>query len=219
VKPLPCKPNIEVFFSDDPQTALDDFRKKNANTLGYQGATKVSHPIEAWYETGTTDIDGHTTLDQETMGTIEFTNGGLVPSSRGGLVESGITVTNGIPHLAIDGWRARPELTSDFISVLIISDTRETAVYRLGAIADYIAVLALSQTRADETCQIVPSVMNVMAKACGEGMATKEMSASDLGYLRGVYKMDAGASLLAQEDGIAAEMAKGLGPASTRARR
>jgi hypothetical protein len=209
VKPLPCKPNIQVFFTDDPQAALDEFHKKNSLMLGYHGAVKVSHSIQAWYETGTTDINGLTILDEDTMGHIEFTNGGgLVPDSNGRLVEHGIAVTDGIPHTTVEGWKARPEVTSDFISVLILADSRKTGIHKLGAIGDYVAMLALSRTEAYETCEIVPSIANEMASGCDPKLMPEKLSLSDIGYLRGLYNMDAGATLKIQQDDIAGEMLK-----------
>jgi hypothetical protein len=207
VKALPCKPNLEVVFTDDPQRVLDWYHKTDSQILGYHGATLVSHPIQVWYETGTTDINGQTIVDQEVFGTIEFTNGGgLVQDSRGRLVEQGMAITNGIPHTSVEGWKGRPEVMSDILGALIIADTRHTASHKLGAIADYIAMLALSKTDAFQTCQIVPSIANEMADGCDAGLKPDRISISDIGYLRGVYKMDQGASLQVQQDQIAGEM-------------
>jgi hypothetical protein len=211
LKDFPCRPNIQVFFTGEPQAALDAFHKRDVRMLGYHGATRVSHPIQAWYQTGTTDINGKTILDQDVMGTIEFTNGGgFVVDSRGRLVEQGMAVTNGIPEAAIEGWKGRPEVTSDFISVLIIADTGATGSRKLGAVADYIALLALARTEAFETCEIVPSVVNAMAPNCDEKLKTDALSLSDIGLLRGLYKMDPGASLTIEQDDIAGEMVKAL---------
>jgi hypothetical protein len=212
LKEFPCKPNIQVFFTDEPQAALDAFHKKDVRMLGYHGATSVSHPVQAWYQTGTTDIDGKTVRDQDTMGTIEFTNGGgMVSDERGRLVEHGMAVTNGIPEAAVGGWKGRADVTSDFISILIIADTRMTGSRKLGAVADYIALLALMRTEAFETCEIVPSVVNAMAPGCDGNLKTDALSPSDIGFLRGVYKMDPGASLIVEQNDIAGEMIKTLG--------
>ena len=209
VKAVPCKPNLEVVFSGDPQSVLDWYHKTDIAALGYHGARTVSRPIQVWYETGTTDINGQTIVDQDTMGTIEFTNGGgLVPSSSGRLVQEGMTITNGIPQTAVEGWKGRPEVTSEILSVLILADTRQTGGHRLGSIADHIAMIALSQVQAPENCQIVPSIIEEMMEGCDEGAKPQEISPGDIGYLRGLYKMDAGAALQIQQDQIAGEMLK-----------
>jgi len=210
VKDFPCKPNIQVFFTDNPQAALDEFHKHKAELLGYHGAGKVSHPVQAWYQTGTTDINGQTIADEDVMGSIEYTNGGPAVDDRGRFVTRGMVITNGIPHTAVEGWKGLPEVTSDFINVLIIADTRATGSHTLGTVADFIALLALARTDAFEACWIVPSVVNAMAPACDEKLKTDGLSLSDAGLLRGIYKMDPGASLMVQQDDIAGEMVKAL---------
>jgi hypothetical protein len=209
--PTPCKPNIEIVFTADPQTVLETIRAKNPDILGYHGAAIVSHPIQAWYETGITDIDGRTEVDHEVSGDIEFTNGGG-PSwnPKAGPNEQGWATTRGIPSGNIQGWKGRPELSSDILGVIIIADLAQTGSHKLGAIADYVALLALSQSPAYETCQGVPSVANEMSSGCADKLKPDAISASDIGYLRGIYHMDPGASLQVQQDQIAGEMAKSL---------
>ena len=208
LKDEPCKSNVEVLFTDDPQAMLDEVRHDNADVLGYHAAATVSHPIQAWYETGTTDIRGRTVVDREVMGTIEYTNGGPIINPKTGAPE-GFVTTYGIPMANIQGWKGRPEVTSDIIGVFIIADSRQTGSHQLGPIADYVAMLALSRTEAYDACQITPSIFNVMAPHCAESLKPQAIAASDIGYLRGVYKMmDPGATLQVQQNQIAGEMAK-----------
>ena len=208
LKDEPCKSNVEVLFTDDPQAMLDEVRKDNSTVLGYHAAATVSHPIQAWYETGTTDIRGVTVVDREVMGTIEYTNGGPIINPKTGAPE-GVVTSYGIPMANIQGWKGRPEVSSDIIGVFIIADSRQTGSHQLGPIADYVAMLALSRTDAYDACQITPSIFNVMAPHCAESLKPQAIAASDIGYLRGVYKMmDPGATLQVQQDQIAGEMAK-----------
>ena len=145
LKDQPCKPNVEVMFTDDPQGMLDAVRNANPDVLGYHAADTVTHPIQAWYETGTTDIRGRTVVDREVMGTIEYTNGGPTINPKTGAPE-GFVTTFGIPMANIQGWKGRPEVSSDIIGVIIIGDSRQTGSHQLGAVADYVAMLALSRT-------------------------------------------------------------------------
>jgi hypothetical protein len=210
LKDEPCKSNVEVMFTDDPQGVLDTVRQVNADILGYHAATTVSHPIQAWYETGTTDVRGQLVVDREVMGTIEYTNGGPTINPKTGAAE-GFVSTFGIPMANIQGWKGRPEVSSDILGVFIIADSRQTGSHLLGPIADYVAMLALSRTDAYDACQIVPSIVNLMAPHCADALKPQAIAASDIAYLRGVYKMDPGATLQIQQDQIAGEMEKSLG--------
>ena len=71
----PCKTNVEVVFTDDPQAVLDKARQVNSDALGYHPAAVISHAVQAWYETGATDIDGRTVPDRDVMDNIEMTSG------------------------------------------------------------------------------------------------------------------------------------------------
>ena len=81
----------------------------------------------------------------------------------------------------------------------------------VGAVADYVAMLGLSRTEDYDDCQIMPSITNLLSANCDEKLKPSEITASDIAYLRGVYKMDAGATLQVQRDQIAGEMATALG--------
>jgi hypothetical protein len=52
VKEKGCKPNLSVIVTPQPQAYLDAIHAKSMDVLGYHGATKVSHAIQAWYVTG-----------------------------------------------------------------------------------------------------------------------------------------------------------------------
>ncbi len=209
----PCKSNVEVLFTDQPQHLLDTIRQKNSIVLGYHPATVFSHAVQAWYETGTTDINGQTVVDDDVMGTIQYTNGGgYTVNGQGQTVITGRVIAYGLPTSRIQGWKGRPEVTSDILGVFIIADSRQTGNLELGPVADYVAMLALSRLKDDQSCQPVSSIVNLMAPSCADKPLA--ITASDIGFLRGVYKMDPGATLLVQENDIAAEMAKAI-PAKT----
>jgi hypothetical protein len=210
VQDEPCKSNLEILFTDQPQDALDKVRKQHPAILGYHPATTVSHAVQAWYMTGTTDIRGRTVVDHDVSGTIEYTNGGAyVVNPVTGVSNNMVTVDN-IPTASIEGWKGRPEVTSDIMGAMIIADSRQTGSMKLGPVGDYIAMLALSRLEGDESCQPVPSVVNIMAPSCPDSRKPDTISASDVAFLRGVYKMDPGATLQVQQNDIAGEMEKSL---------
>jgi hypothetical protein len=201
VAPTPCKPNIEILFTDKPQAMLNAMRAKDVNLLGYKGVLTVNHPVQAWYVTGTTGLDGKMEVDREVFSDIEVSGGGCKTCSG--------QVTWTVPTPTVGGYRLRTDLRSEFINIVIIADIGRTADFKLGPVADYIALMALSRTEAFQICQGMPSITSLMAEDCsGKADGITDI---DLGYLRGVYKMAPDEPLLVQRTAIADEMKKSLG--------
>jgi hypothetical protein len=189
-----CRPNLFVIFTTAPQAMLDALRAKSLDTLGYHAAAAITHPIQAWYETGITDQHGQTWKDEESWGLTYGSN---------------YTSFNG-PTTEVGGWRFHPDATSDLINVTIIVDSTQASTNMVGSVADYIAMLALTRTDDYDDCQLMPSITNLLSPNCDDKLRPDTITATDIAYLRGVYKMDAGATLQIQQDQIAGEMAKTL---------
>ena len=201
VKEKGCKPNLSVVFTPQPQDYLDAIHAKNMDVVGYHGATEVSHPIQAWYVTGMRDNRGEVIVDHDGTLVIDDCNNSCPP-------HFGSTST--VPVLSVGGWRDRPDISSDLLYVTIIVDADQTAHNTVGEIADYVAMLALSRTEDYDDCQLMPSITNLLSSNCDDKLKPSEITPTDIAYLRGVYRMDAGATLQIQQDQIAAEMAAAL---------
>lgn len=189
-----CRKNLSVTFTPQPQAYLDALHARSVESLGYKGATSVTHPVQAWYVTGITDLHGQTWRDEESWGLIQGSN---------------YTAFNG-PVTQVGGWAFHPDATSDLLAVTILIDTDKASHYMLSEMADYVAMLALSRTEDYDDCQLMPSITNLLTSNCDNKLKPSQITASDIAYLRGVYKMDAGAGLQVQQDQIAAEMAKSI---------
>ena len=196
VEESPCRTNIDVIFSDKPQDFLDQVRKEGgASLLGprpsqAEAVGTVRYAIQAWYATGTRD-----------------TNGVLLGDDEDDIFESDIRK---VPWRAVQGSLLRTGLHSELTHIYIIADTSKTQDYRLGAIADYVAVLALSQTQSFETCKSIPSITNLISPNCGADLKPTSITDTDMAFLKAVYTMDPGASLLQQQNYISDEIAKAL---------
>jgi hypothetical protein len=202
LKPKGCRPNLSISFTSKPQTLLDNIRAKNAEVIGYHGANTITHPIQAWYVTGTKDIRGEVIADRDTNLAME-----------GGFWSPGpprLSTTNTAPVTNVGGWRFRPDATSDLLYVTIIVDAAQTGRYQIDEIADYVTMLALTQTKAFDGCQPVASIANLLSADCTDGLKPHQITTTDIAFLHGVYAMDPGASLAVQQDQIAGVMASAL---------
>jgi hypothetical protein len=203
-----CKVNIDVVFTPKPQALLDDIRTKHPMLLGYHDVAQaehlatVNHPIQAWYTTQTADQSGAPVIDD--------------PNSNRG-VDMFVSPNPLYPHgLMVSLPNAREEhvnlthlgdgLRSEFFHVIVVIDLNKIAGYQIGALADYTAMLALSQTQSFDTCQELQSITNLMSSGCATDRKVNTITDSDIAYLRALYKMNPELNLASQQGEIAGHM-------------
>jgi len=209
----PCRPNIAVLATDKPQALLDYVRLKRPALLGFhyrahtQALATMRLPIQAWYSTATEDFDGFISADMPS-GDMGY---GLMSADSAGASARGFDLA-AFNVARVSGSRATGDgLQSQFTTAIVVIDTSRIAGQQIGALADYIAMLALSQAPSYDGCQAVPTITNLMAAGCGDGMKPAGLTDIDATYLRGLYRMDAGRSYLGERSSIAYEMKKDLG--------
>ena len=203
VEAHPCKYNVEIIFTSDPQGFLNKVRVEGPSLLtpkrsNLDTAAVMRHPVQAWYATGIEDRNGTLILnDEESV----FYTGGLGGNGGMGAIDT-------VPILNVEGSLLRTGLRSEMAHVYVVADSKRTGDFRLGPIADYVAMLALSQAQAFDECRPLPSITNLFAPNCGEALKPVSITDPDIAYLRGLYKMDPGANLPLQQSAIAAEIEK-----------
>jgi hypothetical protein len=212
---LACKPNVEVMFTTTPQALLDNVRHTAPILLGYHDnqaqadrMARVTHSIQAWYMTESMDMDGSRSVDSGLCG-FERTITIGAPGTASGDTAPALQMT--LPcALAVhsNGFHAHDGLSSGLFNVLIVAEPAKLYDYELGALADYIAMLALSQPPSQDACQDLPSISNLLAPGCRAVAA--HITDGDLAYLRGLYKMPEGYGLAAQINQLNYQMTKVL---------
>lgn len=194
-----CHVNIEVIFTDKPQAFLDRIcaeggasllgtRPSQAETVG-----TMRYAVQAWYSTGTRDANGKLVGDDQD--------------------DDGIwgSTWRDMPRMAVTGSLLRTDLHSELSHIYIIADTSKTQNYQLGAVADYVAVLALSQTQSFEDCKTIPSITNLISPNCGADVKPTAMTDTDMALLKAIYSMDPGTNLQGQQSYISLQIAQSLG--------
>jgi hypothetical protein len=229
-----CKPNIEVFFTKAPQALMEDIRQNYSGYIGYYDnrderdrLTTFAHPIQALYSTATRDLRGQINIDTGmrrggrgvtiilpcAMTGDGLAGGTIAPPGAGGVpIMSPKLCTRYMPNAIkanVTGSRIGDGLRSSFEHVIIVVDPRLVAGQELGAVSDYIALLALTQITPPDGCVSLPSIANLLAPGCGEPV--KGLTPGDTAYLRGLYRMDASAFLGGQKSAISWEMEQALG--------
>jgi hypothetical protein len=214
-----CKPNIEVVFTTEPQNLLNNIRQNGEVYLGYhdsatQAATlaTVSHAIQAWYTTATADLRGRPQIDSGKGGGLTIDTLTLaIPGADGGAMQLPGGVQLNMPNATtreVTGNRLGNGLSSEFANVLIVAEPAKLLDYEIGTLADYVAMLALSQPASFDACQEMPSISNLLASGCRS--TAHSITDGDIAYLRGLYTMTPAANLAVQRDEMRYRMLKDL---------
>jgi hypothetical protein len=199
-----CSGNIQIVFTTRPQALLDNIRLKYRYYLGYHdntrqadAMTRLKRPVHAFYTTTTTDLRGNRQIDSSKTTGITIDLPGLPNPTQGGqasaLPQGGQMVTLNLPGasaMSVSGTRFLGDgLSSELQHIVMVVDTGKVMALEMGALADNIAMLALSQPSDFDACQELPSITNLMiAPACGAAVTTAALSGHDSAYLRGLYK-------------------------------
>jgi hypothetical protein len=200
-----CKPNIEIVFTTTPQALIDNVHKQNEAYLGYADSkdtldalAKVTRPIQAWYLTATIDLRGNVLVDSAKTPPTAIT----LPDPYHN--PPFITVYTKQGAMSVTGTRLGDGIRSGFYHVIIVADPTKLVEYEMGAVGDYIAMLALAQLSSLDTCQALPSIVNMLAGGCAQ--KPESLTENDAAYLRGLYHMSPGRALRNQEDEVAYQM-------------
>lgn len=217
-----CRGNIQIVFTTKPQELLDNIRRKHTGNLGYYDTaaqanemTVLKRPVHAYYATQTADLRGNRQIDTGKTTGITVTLPGVAPVQPAGGAEmlptGGPPVTLNLPAasaMSVTGSRALGDgLMSEFQHITIVVDTGKVIAMEMGTLADYIAMLALSQPQNFDTCQDLPSITNLLVTpACAAENTSVAMSVHDLSYLDGLYRMNLAGTVHTQRSEIGYQM-------------
>lgn len=183
-----CVVNLEIVFTTTPQVMIDNLRKKRPELLGYADNEEertqlaaVVRPIQAWYMTQTRDVRGNVYPD---IG--HRTGPGLeIPCGASG-IDNVCLLPDAIAANS-SGTRLGDGMRSEFHHVIVVADPTKLTDYSMGQVADYIALVALSQVDTPDACLPIASIINLLAPGCAN--IPDGLSEYDLAYLRGLYHM------------------------------
>ncbi len=184
----PCTPNVNVIFTTKPQEFMDKQVKLHPEILGfhYVAQTKrlktIDRPVQAWHVTAR-DIDGSI--------------GGLVIDSVWGdpLMEFSTRL----------GSRLSTGVRSYILFTLVVVDGNKVMGYPIGSISDYIAMVTLSQMRLTDGCGVLPSILDLLARACTLEKS-ESITGADIAYLQALNTVGEGVNYSMQKTAIEIKM-------------
>jgi hypothetical protein len=207
-----CRGNIEIIFTDKPQSLMDGVARKRDLLLGYfhiqdlKTLKTVNRPIQAWYVTATLGGAGNTT--GQTFAYYETTGNMPIPS-----VQWHREVIDDPIYQAPTGCGDSPYFTACLQgvlkNVLVVADSRALQGKDVGLLSDYLSMLALSQPKSLDGCNSLPSVIDLLApSACADREAPDGLTPADAAYLTSLYQSNPESRLAFQQTDIAGRMAK-----------
>jgi hypothetical protein len=203
-----CKPNVNVIFSTQPQAQLTDIAKHRDVLFGFvfkadmKQVASFKLPIQSWYLTRSVGTDGDGILELEDTAPC-------VSSYAPGSPPCDIKAP---PLKGRAGSRLGNDMSSELVHSLIIADANKVAGEKIDAVADYIAVLALSRWQKLERCSGLPTILNLMADGCDAGDRPDAATEADLALLKGLYAVDPRESGNQQRATIASAIRKADAP-------
>jgi hypothetical protein len=206
-----CTPNVEILFTDEPEATVQALAKRtNGVILGMHFVHEaprlmmITHPIQGWYITGTRYDEN----SSEPVSSVDR-NGNATPGDdKKPAVDDAYY---NAPERTLLGSKIPMRRLSAIANVLIVADTKKVAGQEI-PIADYIAMLSLSQPSSLDACNEFPSILDLMASGCDARAKPSALTDSDMAYLKGLYAADLSAvNVSTQKDSIATGMKGELG--------
>lgn len=157
-----CYPNLLILFSREPEVLLDQARRRGK--IRYD---TISLPRIDRFKANANPVRW-----------LSYT--GEVPAY--GDISSGDTDIRAMR--APDSHILQP-VASRLHYSLVVVDARKTDGVEIGALADYVSLIALADIRPDATQPDQASILNLFVEPGGP----KRLTASDQAYLRGLYKL------------------------------
>lgn len=179
----PCIANIGIIFTVQPQATLDSIADKQPLLiLGGSRRLAVKYPVQAWYTDFKTDHHGTTTLDVpwEDMNTQTPTQ-----SSSMSLSPSDLDA----PAVAANVSRLHTGLTSVMAAATILVDSGKVQGMTLGTLADYLALLSLTQAEITGECLDRPTIANLMVPGCDASVRATALSNVDVALMSALYSV------------------------------
>ena len=219
-----CQTNIEIIFTSDPQKFVDGLRDKAPVLLGIKFPAQakriatVSHPVQAWYAL---DVSGQSGSQPFGAGQTTTGSGGASESMGSGMMSMGMGSAGRSGGTSMDffgggspsntvGTRLNDGRQSQFGAVIVVADANRASDYDVGPIADYVALLALSQTNSQDACGALPSITDLLATTCETKVRSDKLTDEDLAYLKALYATNLSNALWVQQANIAERMHDGI---------
>jgi hypothetical protein len=192
-----CHPNLFVIITDEVDQVLADWKERDPGMFRWKSRGGVSRsggtgPVRTWHNAILAGADG------------EATNQGSALSQ----VSSNSPIDISAPSCPLNG-RIAAGCWEHINAVVVLVDARATGKVTLAQLADFIAVVSLSQIDLSADLGNIDSILRLFAQPRPEVPPTG-LTEWDYAFLKGLYRVSY--SPVNQQRDIAARMVRELAP-------
>lgn len=194
-----CRPNVLIFYAADGNSIAQSlfnedrslfayFYEQNISTRGHEALRDfldAPRAVRWWHVVRRTEASGMH---------LASSNARVQPSSSGESPDGFRDVQTVRSH----GSRLRQSIRQEFARVIVIIDGRLTQGIPVLALADYVAMATLAQLDPDGDTSAHSTILNLFDVP--EDERPLEMTAWDLTYLRGLYRVTPEAASATQQE-------------------
>jgi len=200
-----CDPNLFVIITDDSDKVLADWKERDPGMFRWKTRENVSRsagpgPVKTWHNAILTAADGRA-VNEASM----LTGRGNPSSSQ---VTTGSRINIDKPSCP-SGSRIQAGCWEHINAVVVLVDARQTGKVTITQLADYIAVVSLSQIDLTADLGGVDSILRLYGRPPAE-VPPMGITEWDHAFLNGLYR--ASYSPKNQQRDIAARMVRELAP-------
>ena len=193
---LQCKSNVQIYFTDKPQEAMDNvfkwatvyFRNRYSGGMRDLITYKSDHAIQGWYMTTT---GGSRVLNTD-VALLNLNVDPVWPEVTQKYIGNNRTGTR------LGGGSGSG---SGIGIVILVIDTSKTVGYNLGTMADIVSMLSLSVAQSPDHCDPLPSILDLMSPSCTRD-TPKAITAGDIAFLKALYYLNTGLGPSLSRDAI-----------------
>lgn len=193
-----CKPNVLVLVTTTPDELTAQMVESNRDVLGWHAQRgQVTEgrdglrafidsdaPVRWWHVSNATNSDGASVGD---------------------------SATGDAQSMRVDGAsRIHRPTRIDFGGAFIVVDANRISGLPLGALADYLSMVALAQLDPDTETSEFPTILNIFNGLVGGTPAFSTLTDWDLGYLRGLYAVQRSGDAQSQQEDIVNQMTRSI---------
>lgn len=193
-----CKPNVLVLVTTTPDEITAQMVESNRDVLGWHAQRgQVTEgrdglrafidsdaPVRWWHVSNATNSDGASVGD---------------------------SATGDAQAMRVDGAsRIHRPTRIDFGGAFIVVDANRISGLPLGALADYLSMVALAQLDPDTETSEFPTILNIFNGLVGGTPAFSTLTDWDLGYLRGLYAVQRSGDAQSQQEDIVNQMTRSI---------
>ncbi|MBU4567962.1 MAG: hypothetical protein KJ833_03245, partial [Alphaproteobacteria bacterium] len=182
-----CDTNLLIIVTNDPGTLLPAIAEKHRAIFGFTGDANIDTGGSEASLASFMAVDRPVRWRQviQTVGADGMPlDGDAMPDPTGDSQGYPGTPPGNLPIVRADSTRLRSNVRRQLSRVVVVVDTRQTAGLSLGAVADYLAFVALADVSPDADLSDFPSILNLFNPDTDHPDALSDWDAA---FLKGLY--------------------------------